>query len=255
MIWIILTFLGIPLWFCAIALGILLRGRHRVKHLPGGFGCKVRVVSGQVPGLKSEFSRITGVGHWIHAVLVLHGGNPFLARTGLCGIQLSRADRRISTPRNGEADRRPGRGSLPARQRRDARIGVRTRRSRGDARAVRTTAVDGRRPRPPPAALGGSIVTWALPAISGILLVFAAISGRVAGTPLTAPMVFTVGGLVLGAQATGLMDLEATSETVKLLAEITLALVLFSDASRVNLIALRAEIALPARLLGIGLPP
>ncbi|MBC2590488.1 MULTISPECIES: hypothetical protein [Rhodococcus] len=87
MIWIILTFLGIPLWFCAVALGILLRGRHRIKHLPGGFGCKVRIVSGQVPGLKSEFSRITGVGNWIHAVLILHGGNPFLARTSLCGIQ------------------------------------------------------------------------------------------------------------------------------------------------------------------------
>ncbi len=98
-------------------------------------------------------------------------------------------------------------------------------------------------------------MTWALPAIAAILLVFAAISGRVSGTSLTAPMVFTAGGLVLGAHAAGLIDVEATSETVKLLAEVTLALVLFADASRVNLIALRAEIALPARLLGIGLPP
>ena len=97
-------------------------------------------------------------------------------------------------------------------------------------------------------------MTWALPAIAGILLVFAAISGRVAGTSVTAPMVFTVGGLVLGAQAAGLIDVEATSETVKLLAEVTLALVLFSDAARVDPTALRAEISLPARLLGIGLP-
>ncbi|MGB0099022.1 MAG: cation:proton antiporter, partial [Nocardioides sp.] len=38
------------------------------------------------------------------------------------------------------------------------------------------------------------------------------------------------------------------------LAEITLALVLFSDASRVNLGELRRDVGLPIRLLGIGLP-
>ncbi|WP_017681548.1 cation:proton antiporter [Rhodococcus ruber] len=97
-------------------------------------------------------------------------------------------------------------------------------------------------------------MTWALPAIAGILLVFAAISGRVAGTPITAPIVFTAGGLLVGGQAAGLIEVDAASETVKLLAEVTLALVLFSDASRVDLSALRTEISLPARLLGLGLP-
>ncbi|MDV7353532.1 cation:proton antiporter [Rhodococcus oxybenzonivorans] len=97
-------------------------------------------------------------------------------------------------------------------------------------------------------------MTWALPAIAAILLAYAAVSGRTAGTPITAPIVFTVGGLLLGASTVGLIDVHPAAETVKLLAEVTLALVLFSDASRVNLSALRAEIALPARLLGIGLP-
>src|SRR4029079_1842977 len=41
---------------------------------------------------------------------------------------------------------------------------------------------------------------------------------------------------------------------VKLLAEATLALVLFGDASRIQLRALRDEVSIPARLLGIGLP-
>lgn len=86
MIWIVLTFLGIPLWLCMGALLVLLHGRRQVKHLPGGFGCKPRVVSGQVSGLKPGFSRTSGVGHWVHKVLVLHGGNPFLTRTILCGI-------------------------------------------------------------------------------------------------------------------------------------------------------------------------
>ncbi|MCP2314913.1 NhaP-type Na+/H+ or K+/H+ antiporter [Nocardia amikacinitolerans] len=97
-------------------------------------------------------------------------------------------------------------------------------------------------------------MTWALPAIAAVLLLFAAISGRVAGTPITGPIVFTVGGVVLGGTVFGLVEVESTAETVRLLAEITLALVLFSDAARVDPTELRAEIALPARLLGIGLP-
>ncbi|MGW6377947.1 cation:proton antiporter [Rhodococcus sp. NPDC055112] len=97
-------------------------------------------------------------------------------------------------------------------------------------------------------------MTWALPAIAGVLLVFAALSRRLEGTPITAPIVFTAAGLLFGGEAVGLIDVHATAETVKLLAEVTLALVLFSDAARVDLSALRTEISLPARLLGIGLP-
>lgn len=97
-------------------------------------------------------------------------------------------------------------------------------------------------------------MTWALPVIAGVLLAFAAISGRVSGTPVTAPIVFTLGGLVFGANAIGLIEEESAAETVRLLAEVTLALVLFSDASKVNASLLRTEIVLPARLLGIGLP-
>ncbi|TJZ76722.1 sodium:proton antiporter [Rhodococcus oryzae] len=97
-------------------------------------------------------------------------------------------------------------------------------------------------------------MTWALPVIAGVLLVFAALSRRLEGTPITAPIVFTAAGLLLGGKSAGLIDVHVTAETVKLLAEVTLALVLFSDAARVDLSALRTEISLPARLLGIGLP-
>ncbi|MDT2005088.1 sodium:proton antiporter [Rhodococcus opacus] len=97
-------------------------------------------------------------------------------------------------------------------------------------------------------------MTWTLPAIAAVLLAYSAVSRRIAGTPITGPIVFTAAGLILGVNAAGVIDLHAGAETVKLLAEVTLALVLFSDASRVDLSALRAEISLPARLLGIGLP-
>ena len=76
---------------------------------------------------------------------------------------------------------------------------------------------------------------WALPTIALALLAFAAVSGRLDGTPITGPMVFTAVGLLVGADTLGLVDPSVSSEAVKLLAEATLALVLFGDASRIDL--------------------
>src|SRR5690348_5113025 len=67
-------------------------------------------------------------------------------------------------------------------------------------------------------------------------------------------MVFTAVGLIVGSEALGLIDVPPAGETVKLLAEATLVLVLFADASRMNVRALRGELSVPLRLLGIGLP-
>jgi NhaP-type Na+/H+ or K+/H+ antiporter len=97
-------------------------------------------------------------------------------------------------------------------------------------------------------------VHWALAVVALTLLAFAAISGRIAGTPITAAMVFTAVGLLVGSEALGLVEPAPAGETVKLLAEATLALVLFADASRIDVRALRGELSVPVRLLGIGLP-
>jgi NhaP-type Na+/H+ or K+/H+ antiporter len=86
------------------------------------------------------------------------------------------------------------------------------------------------------------------------LLAFAAISGLIEGSPITAAMVFTAVGLLVGSEALGFVELAPAGETVKLLAEATLALVLFADASRIDVRALRGELSVPLRLLGIGLP-
>jgi NhaP-type Na+/H+ or K+/H+ antiporter len=97
-------------------------------------------------------------------------------------------------------------------------------------------------------------VHWQLVVLAVILLGFAAISRRIEGTSITAPMVFTAAGLVVGVEALGLVDPAATGVEVKILAEATLTVVLFSDASRIDLGALKRTVWLPARLLGIGLP-
>ena len=97
-------------------------------------------------------------------------------------------------------------------------------------------------------------MAWALPTIAVSLLAYAAVSRRLDGTPITSAIVFTAIGLAVGSDALGLVDPNVSSEPVKVLAEATLAVVLFGDASRIDLRALREEVSIPARLLGIGLP-
>ena len=94
---------------------------------------------------------------------------------------------------------------------------------------------------------------WELATIALLLLAFSAISGRLERSLVTPAIFFTSAGLLAG-PVFGLVDLSIGSERVKLLAEGTLTLVLFADASRISLPALRKEFAVPARLLGIGLP-
>ena len=82
----VLVILGVPLWLVAILLFLLLRRRKEIKDIPGSVACLPRVASGGVEGLKTDFSRVASVGHWVHDVLVLHGGNPFLSQLVLAGI-------------------------------------------------------------------------------------------------------------------------------------------------------------------------
>ena len=94
---------------------------------------------------------------------------------------------------------------------------------------------------------------WGLATIALLLLVFSAVSGRLERSLVTPAIFFTAAGLLAG-PVFGLIDLSIGGESVKLLAEATLTLVLFADASRISLPALRREFVVPARLLGIGLP-
>ena len=95
---------------------------------------------------------------------------------------------------------------------------------------------------------------WELAVIAGATIGFALLSGRLEGTPVTPAIFFVAVGLVFGTEALDVFDLPPTGESVKVLAEATLALVLFADASRIDLRTLRREYAVPARLLGLGLP-
>lgn len=83
---------------------------------------------------------------------------------------------------------------------------------------------------------------------------FALLSKRLAATPITAPMLALGFGALCGPMGLDLVHFEVDGEEVALLAEFTLALVLFHDAAGIDLGFLRRNLGLPERLLGIGLP-
>src|SRR5947209_9014351 len=67
-------------------------------------------------------------------------------------------------------------------------------------------------------------------------------------------MAFVLIGLVVGPFVLDTVAVSPASATVRTLAEATLAVVLFADASRIKLRVLKQEYAVPLRLLAIGLP-
>src|SRR2546423_8339676 len=98
--------------------------------------------------------------------------------------------------------------------------------------------------------LGGS----GLVAIALLVLAYAAVSRRLLVSVITPAMVFVVGGILASTDVLGWLDPTIRSESVRWVAEATLTVVLFSDASRIDLVALRRQYVVPLRLLAIGLP-
>jgi sodium/hydrogen antiporter len=95
---------------------------------------------------------------------------------------------------------------------------------------------------------------WSLTTVALALIAVAAVSKRLSGSPITPTMVFVSIGLLVGPKVLDEINITSTSSTERALAEATLALVLFSDASSIDLRALRRGASVPLRLLGIGLP-
>ena len=90
--------------------------------------------------------------------------------------------------------------------------------------------------------------------IAGFLVLYGLVSQQVERSVLTGPMIFVGFGLFVGREGFDVVDLPLDDAGVELLAEATLGLLLFSDAVRIDVQRLRTEFALPARMLGLGLP-
>jgi len=95
---------------------------------------------------------------------------------------------------------------------------------------------------------------WALAVIAVSVLAVAAVSRPLTGSPVTPAMVIVAIGVLAGPKVLDSIDVSPLSSSVRTLAEATLTLVLFGDAARIDLRAIRRDRGVPIRLLGIGLP-
>ena len=87
-----------------------------------------------------------------------------------------------------------------------------------------------------------------------VIFLFALVSSKFDNSLITPPMVFTGAGVLIALLFKSYVEEEFAREALELVAELTLVIVLFIDASRINLPLLFREHKIPVRLLGVSLP-
>lgn len=90
--------------------------------------------------------------------------------------------------------------------------------------------------------------------VAGVVLAFGLVSRRLQSSILTPPMIFVALGVAIGPLGFGIVEFDTEHGWFHTLAELTLVLVLFTDASRINLRLLWEQHGLPMRMLLIGMP-
>ena len=93
-----------------------------------------------------------------------------------------------------------------------------------------------------------------LAVIAAFAFLYSLVASRLEKSRVNGALVYVVVGFLCGSDVFGWMDVQIGGESLKILAELTLALVLFTDSANTNLVTLRRVEAIPIRLLLIGLP-
>ena len=90
--------------------------------------------------------------------------------------------------------------------------------------------------------------------VAAALALYGAFQSRLRSTVLSGPLLFLALGLVLSPSALGIVDLSVDTTTVQILLKSTLVILLFTEASHMDVTAVRREAPITARLLGFGMP-
>ena len=90
--------------------------------------------------------------------------------------------------------------------------------------------------------------------LSAFVLVYSAFAGRLESRWIHGALMFVLVGILLGPAVLDALHLQIRGPGLRVLAELTLAIVLFTDAANVNFKVLRRFNWIPSRLLLIGLP-
>jgi NhaP-type Na+/H+ or K+/H+ antiporter len=83
---------------------------------------------------------------------------------------------------------------------------------------------------------------------------FSLVAGRLERAVVSGPMLFVLAGLLMGPLWLGWFDGDATSTELRVLADLTLATILFIDAANADFGTLKRQFRIPSRMLLVGLP-
>ncbi len=89
--------------------------------------------------------------------------------------------------------------------------------------------------------MDASLIYQNLAVIAAFLLIYSLIAGRFESRLVNGPLLFMLVGWLLGQGGVGLLSLSINSEGIKLLAELSLVIVLFNDAANTNWQVLQAN--------------
>ena len=90
--------------------------------------------------------------------------------------------------------------------------------------------------------------------LAAFVFVYSIVAKRLEKTPLSGAIIFVAFGSICGPLGFGIINLQVDTAFLRMLAELTLAMVLFTDAANANLRILKLSFQIPERLLLVGLP-
>ena len=85
-------------------------------------------------------------------------------------------------------------------------------------------------------------------------LIYSVIAGKVERSTITGPIIFIAFGLLAGPVGIGLLEFDVNSVQLRVIADMTLALILFIDAANADLYVLKTHSRIPQLMLLRGLP-
>ena len=93
----LLVFLGIPIWFVIVLIGVAVMRRRWLQSRPGTFPCAARVATGQLDLIGEQWKR--GFGRWEHDVVIFAKVPSLYSFTGATVSSLDAAGVRPAQPK------------------------------------------------------------------------------------------------------------------------------------------------------------
>lgn len=86
------------------------------------------------------------------------------------------------------------------------------------------------------------------------IFLYSTVAGGIEKRPMSGPIIFLAFGVAMGPLGLALLEADISAHMLRAFAELSLALVLFTDAANADLRTLKRSLGLPERMLLIGLP-